>query len=311
MKNFTLLIFAILPFSLFAVTKTSVANGPWSSASTWSPSGAPGAGDDIVVNTGVTYNSNINFGMALFHITAAGSLVDTGTDTLTIGGDYFLNEGYMTTAVFVVGTVDSAVNRGSIAVTEIAQSGTFINHASGSICVSTRSMTSDDIMTAGSWSTGDLINGAVVVGNGGRFCVSGNFINSGSISGTLDICDASPGGLGDYNAGTIAGSVTNCQVGPCQTCTPNGIPEMYEVVSVNITPHPVSEVSTFEFVVPQLNAASVNELMITDITGRVVRVIPFVGTSVQLDRSGMDAGMYFYQLIHEESVVFAGKVTVQ
>lgn len=54
----------------FAATKTSVANGNWSSAATWSPSGVPTSTDDVIINTNVTLDVNIDLdpGVALLLI---------------------------------------------------------------------------------------------------------------------------------------------------------------------------------------------------------------------------------------------------
>ena len=37
-----------------AVTRTSIASGPWSTVGTWTPSGVPAAGDDAIIAAGHT-----------------------------------------------------------------------------------------------------------------------------------------------------------------------------------------------------------------------------------------------------------------
>lgn len=56
---------------------------------------------------------------------------------------------------------------------------------------------------------------SIVSGTTGKFCLENCFMNVSNISGTIDICDASPGGFCDVNMGTIAPTVTNCVSGPC------------------------------------------------------------------------------------------------
>lgn len=311
MKTFTLLcLSSLLPFTTFAVTRTSVANGMWSNPSTWSPAGVPGPADDIVINTSVQYNQNISFGQALFHITAAGSLIDLGTDTIAFGGDFFLVEGYVSASLISVGAVDSVVNYGFMDVSEFAQSGTMFNRAGAGICASMQVLTSDDFTNDGSVSTGMWVNGATVNGNGGQFCISGNFINTAQISGTIDICDASPGGFGDVNTGTIAGSVTYCQAGPCQLCILSSIDEIHPAAEISIVPHPVNETSVVSFTATGNNESD-HTFVITDVTGRTVRSITFSGNQFALDRAGMEPGMYFYQLLSENEVLASGKLQVE
>lgn len=312
MRNFTLILFFLAPFSLFGVTKTSIANGMWSNPSIWSPTGVPTPGDDIVVNTAVTYNQNISFGMSLFHVTAGGSLVDMGTDTISFGGDFFKIEGYVSASMIDVGPVDSVVNYGTIDVADLIHGDElFVNHASGSICVSQLLTTNWTFVNNGSVSAGTWVNGRTVSGTGGKFCVSGNFVNTSQISGTIDICDASPGGFGDINQGTIAGTVTYCQVGPCSQCMLSGVVDHYDPSTVTIAPHPVQTISVFEFGITQIGEGDVNTFIVTDVAGRVVRTISFTGARLQFDRSGMESGIYFYQLVREEQIVVSGKMMLE
>ncbi len=51
----------LLGYNSFAATKTA-SDGNWNSAVTWSPAGAPSAGDDVVIPSGVTVKVNCNCG---------------------------------------------------------------------------------------------------------------------------------------------------------------------------------------------------------------------------------------------------------
>jgi len=86
MKNRILLLVLITASFLAKATNyTSVANGNWNSSSTWSPSGIPGSGDNVTINTNVTVgaavlatNVTINSG---FTLTLNGDLGYSGTLT--------------------------------------------------------------------------------------------------------------------------------------------------------------------------------------------------------------------------------------
>lgn len=309
MRNFTLLLLFLVPFSLSAVTKTSIANGSWSNPTIWSPAGVPGPGDDITVNTAVTFNQNISFGMQLFHITLSGSLIDMGSDSIMFGGDVFLIEGYLSTSVLSVGAVDSVVNRSQIEVNELIQSGVMYNY--NWICTAVQVMTSDNFINNGSVKTDMWVNSGVVTGNGGQFCIAGNFINTDQISGNIDICDASPGGFGDVNTGTISGSVTNCAAGPCPTCLLPGYPEYYQPSGVAIVPNPVVNVSTLVFEHPQMDLGTQNNLVITDVAGREIKRAVFTGRQATFDRTGLQSGMYFFSVISNGETIVASKILVE
>jgi uncharacterized protein YceK len=54
----------------FAVTKTAVVdNGNWATAATWSPAGAPAAGDDVIIPNGITVVLEANMATAINTLT--------------------------------------------------------------------------------------------------------------------------------------------------------------------------------------------------------------------------------------------------
>jgi len=311
MRSFTFLLLFTVSFSLSAVTRTSIVNGMWSNSSTWSPAGVPAFTDDVIVNTAVSYNQDIALNGALFHITASGSLQDMALDTISFGGNLFLNEGYMSAAGFAIGAADSAVNYGTITVDEFSQSGLMINHSSGIICAGTQMFTSDSFVNDGSISAGLWGNSGITTGTNGKFCVAGYFINSDQISGTIDICDATPNQPGDANVGTIAGTVTFCQVGPCAQCTLTSIPEVDYNAVVTVYPHPVTSVSVIEIMLPLSAPQSEMKMQVMDISGRIIRTISFSGTQVMFDRAGLESGVYFYQFSSGGEIAGTGKLLIQ
>ena len=78
-----------------AVTKTAVATGNWSAAATWSPSGVPASGDDVIIKGGFTVTvdgtytcRNLNVGDAT---ASNATLTANASGNLTITGDVQIN----------------------------------------------------------------------------------------------------------------------------------------------------------------------------------------------------------------------------
>jgi hypothetical protein len=317
MKKLLLALLLFSTFSAEAVTRTSIAAGAWTNPNIWFPVGVPTPADDtIIVATGVTFfGQNIYFGNDLFHITTTGTLNAFNTDTLTFGGQNMivgggLGQGYLGCGVLIVGASDSVFNSGQIEVQELMQSGTFFNQGAGRVCVAALLSTSDDFVNNGSVSAGNWVNGAAVTGLGGKFCIAGNFINTDQITGSIDICDATPGGLGDQNMGTISGSVTNCAVGPCVSCVMPGFAENYVEVGVSIVPHPINSTSLILLETELLLPNTESVFRITDVQGRTIKEVSFTGHQLSLDRTGIDSGLYFYSVILSDGNLVAGKLLV-
>src|ERR1700719_1352004 len=100
MKKLAVLFLFILPFITKAINYTSVANGNWSSSATWSPSGVPGSGDNVTINTTVTLNANES--VDSITINSGKTLIVSGSDNLLVYGNY-TNNGTFT---YTTGTVE-------------------------------------------------------------------------------------------------------------------------------------------------------------------------------------------------------------
>lgn len=73
--------------SLPAALKTAAADGNWTSAATWSPSGVPAAGDDVVIPAGrlVTYDSTSTAALKTVKIRGTLKFRTTGNTNLSVG----------------------------------------------------------------------------------------------------------------------------------------------------------------------------------------------------------------------------------
>lgn len=311
MKKIVLAILLILPFASQALTRTSVLNGNWSDPNIWSPVGIPQLSDDtIIVATSVFLTGgNIYFGNSLFKVATSGSLGGGPTDTLTFGGDVMEIRGYTSLGVLIVGANDSVVNYNQIEVAELTQSGLMINNGLG-ICITSQLITSDVFINNTSVSCNGWVNSGIVSGNQGRFCIAQDFINTDQISGNIDICDATPGGMGDVNMGTISGSVTSCAVGSCWDCLQPGFNEDIINVGISIVPHPVSTVSLIVLETELLRVNTQSVFILSDVQGRTIKEISFTGNQLSFDRTGMESGLYFYSVILSDGSVASGKLLV-
>lgn len=143
--------------------------------------------------------------------------------------------------------------------------------------------------------TQDFVNSKTVSGTG-RFCIGQGTTNSGSINGTLDICDQTGGSI-DLNSGTVAGTVTfcatSCNVGVEETSSNE----------VHIVPNPFNDV--FEIRSEQ----SMNyQLTVVNAIGQQVLSMNYNGNVIRLDASTLSSGMYFYRLVSNRELVSSGKL---
>jgi Secretion system C-terminal sorting domain len=314
MKKFTcfsLAVFLLSATAAQAQTRTSIANGNWNNPAIWSPAGVPLQTDAvIIINNQVTFNQNIVHGNTEFRINTGASLVSTGQDTLTLGSDRIVLNGYLQTGVIVCSAFDSTVNTGTIIAGELQQAGTFRNNASGSICVNTGIFTSDVIINNGSIISDSWLNSGSASGSG-KYCIAGIFINSASITGNGDICDATPGGLGDMNLGTIAATITNCAVGPCATCgpPPNSIAELVSLNnSIAAFPNPMND-QTVISITGVIEPGTQLELI--SVQGKLLRSVNVTANTIALERDGLEAGIYLYRLRSNGITSASGKLIVQ
>lgn len=100
---------------------------------------------------------------------------------------------------------------------EMAQSGTLVID-DDFYNADTTGMLNPDAVVNGAIQCRDWYNAGNLSGFG-NFCVQDTTANSGSVNGTLDLCDLTPATsvppLIDYNTGTVALAVTFCDAGPC------------------------------------------------------------------------------------------------
>lgn len=78
-----------------AVTKTAVATGNWSAAATWSPSGVPASGDDVIIKGGFTVTVDGNYTCRNLNVGDAtasnATLTANASGNLSITGDVQIN----------------------------------------------------------------------------------------------------------------------------------------------------------------------------------------------------------------------------
>ncbi len=158
-------------------------------------------------------NSSITNGAAY---TASNGAVLTVYGTLTNNSGTIIDNGHFIISQSVTSTGgvtdnDSLVigtsftsNSGTIIVNKLAYlgiGGSFTGNGSSSLTIDSGYVAVGNNFTD--------TKGAVVSGTGGGMYVVNNILNSGSINGTLDVCDSTPNTKNDVN-GTITHTVTNC-----------------------------------------------------------------------------------------------------
>ena len=322
MKKLNIIFFVFtIHCSLIASTKTSIANGDWFNPSIWNPIGVPNLEDSVIINSNVTFNVNLDARFSAkkaFIVNLNASIKSIGMDdSLTLGDvNYLINNGEIHAAeitwgnisVFMkntgiiksagtIGDSDLFYNEsgGLIQVGEnLITSGTF-NNKSGGIITTFGLYTSDSFTNNGDITTDEWVNGATVFGTTGKYCIANTFINTYTINGSSDICDATPGILPDANMGTISASITNCAKGPCASSITN-INE-FNHTKVEIYPNPASNYLTIN-----LNKNTLTDYEISNVLGEII--YKSFGTNhsenLKINVNPFLNGIYFLKIKYEK-----------
>ena len=119
----------------------------------------------------------------------------------------------------------------------------------------------------------------------GKYCIALCLFNAGTITGTLDICDATPGMPCDMQLGTIAGTVTFCSSSPCAS---NVMVEELEI-KLNLFPNPVDDLLNIE-----VNESTIGtEYQILSAMGQLIYSGEFQSKQNLHNLSQITSGVYF------------------
>lgn len=319
MKTFTISTMLLLSQLAWSQTKVSVSDGNWNNPQTWNPPIVPIFNEDsVIVNHAVTTSNSMEVGINYLIIGVNGSLDVTGllalhgnmkvdgefySDSLVIGdGDYFINTGIVEGHYFVPSNPINE-NYGQISLSgDLILSESLFNAASGSI-TSFQLITGDGnlenngIIIADSWLHDSSADGS------GSICIENCVQITGTVGGTLDICDATPNsGLPcDYNFGTVSPSVTFCANGSCAGTS--GVPSLLTDFAVTIFPNP-----SLDGRINIETDLTIDEVLIADLTGRTV-FKQATGDFSSIDLSLLENGEYLI-LIETSKEVIAKRLVI-
>lgn len=250
--------------------------------------------DTLLINTQATFQNNGTMNSP--EVLNAGTFLNTGS----VSGDNFWTSGTFTHSAGMVQLAMSLYNTGNITFSAPSAITLDIWNAenfSANYYISARSLYNGDTIAGTASFTNnamislsqDLLNSETLGGNG-DFCVANTTSNSGTVNGTLDICDLT-GGNWDLNSGTVAGTVTycssSCAIGIAEAVAP----------SMSIVPNPSNDVINVT-----LPAATSGILRIVDIAGKVVIEMQVV-SSVRVDVSGLAPGIYSVTVSNDRDVM--------
>lgn len=152
------------------------------------------------------------------------------------------------------------------------------------------------------WSNTDEVEGII-----GRFCVVMYSSNAGNMIGTFDFCDmgyTGPIPKIDLNTGTVNVGITWC-VSACTTAVEGIAPVQQEFA---VYPNPFTDRTVIELP----GKFEDIQLQLFDATGRITEAQYYLlNDRLELDRSTLTEGLYFFQITAEGELIGTGKLMVQ
>ena len=201
------------------------------------------------------------------------------------------------------------VNSGEFSVVgNLTSTDTLINNTGGIISIGDSLLTDISALNNGDITCVNWINMGVASGTNGKYCISDVLFNTGDITGNIDICDATPNGMFDFNVGSIASSVTHCTAGPC--AVPTGVnDENKEKISVSIYPNPA--ITDFTVSINSLFEQPMTFLLYNVMGEELLRRENIKQNEVIIKTTGIESGIYFYKLETKLQTINTGKIIIE
>lgn len=273
MKQTIAIIFcAILASSIFGQTKVTLSDGSYSNPNIWSPAGVPNLinTDSLYIAHNITFDEKIIINWDYFEIQPGACLKSlSGLDTISfIDGDGAVKISGSLHAGWFNNQCDLTLVDGQIiAETQFNNLDTIVISPSA-VIETYKWYCASGVSYDGQLSCSYFNNNGGNITGAGKICVSDTLRNQGNVGGTIDLCDATPAGSGDYNIGTYEPGVTFCAASPCSTpsisCGTTAINEENST-QVTVFPNPASSYIQIEgfrgapYVITNLNGEMVSQ----------------------------------------------------
>lgn len=214
-----ILVILLLTFSKsFAVTKTSTGSTAWNTASTWSPSGIPASGDDVIILDG--HNISVSTAAA----TCNSLTFNTGSTTTTLT---LSNRGLTVTgAITFSGASGSAIKSIVMAANAITCGSIVMPNTTGTAITRINSTTGTLTVSGNITLSGDVVGENVLTStNTGQFLsIGGNFVSLVTVnlgSGGLYLTGSNNQSICSFSQSSATSRFRNNKTGGTATMTGN------------------------------------------------------------------------------------------
>ncbi len=254
--------------------------------------------EDFSISGGI---NDVNNGQINADLCATGGgFTNSGTlsgDTLVIGDGDFVNTGTVEVNFLVCPPSPYFTsNHGIIsAMDTLLIVGKFTNHSTAFVSAGWlhTSLDGDTLFNNGEITAINWFHGyGTATGTGGKYCVELCFNNLDAITGTVDVCDATPGGTWpcDINMGTIASTVTLCTASPCSSV---GMEDEFLKTPLELSVFPNPMVGSGRITINGLNGQSF-DYSIYDLSGQLIDYQRNVSNSqIEINAANYQSGMYW------------------
>lgn len=291
--------------------KTTTASGNWNNPSIWSPVGVPNYTESaVIINHVVTYTTSkvILTANDSIVINSGGKIIGPNSNDSIISADLLKNRGVICSHLIILG--DSTYNSGTISASGRMSTDLFMNTSTGKIYCSDTLIVGADMTNNGMISTASLINSEELKGSGGKICIANTFVNGGDITGTQDVCDATPGGFFDVT-GTLGSNITICATGPCSAignaCSiSTGFGNEMKIINdvTNVYPNPFKDNLVIKF-----NSENNSRFIkVFTILGEEVLSMSANQNVVELTNLQMVSGIYFLSITDKSGIIKTVKI---
>ena len=220
-------LFSISYISSFCQPVTAVASGSWNNPATWNNDAVPGAGDNVIINSGITVTvdgiADVCLSLTINSPTVANGITISGTNSLAVSGAITMNA---PASAGVISTI--SVGTGTLSAAGIAIPGSAVNGENCIVSVSTGTINiTGNITFSGTPAQAQFIfTGAGTLYIAGNLGGGGTFTNS---TGIVNFNGTIPQTFAGYNYNILKSNNT-------AGITPVAAPSISTLTIADLTP---------------------------------------------------------------------------